>query len=109
MFFFAGRGRHTMWTCDWSSDVCSSDLRFVDLGRTPKVYEAVADVDLTLPPRSRERRAGKGPRGRGRTPQGYEAGADVDLTLPPRLDASGGGKARVAAVSQRAAISKATT
>src|SRR5438876_7753161 len=24
--FFAGRRRHTMWTGDWSSDVCSSDL-----------------------------------------------------------------------------------
>src|SRR5438105_459787 len=25
-FFFAGRGRHTGSTRDWSSDVCSSDL-----------------------------------------------------------------------------------
>src|SRR5689334_24190218 len=27
VFFFSGRGRHTRWNCDWSSDVCSSDLR----------------------------------------------------------------------------------
>src|SRR5690242_15067303 len=25
-FFFASRRRHTRLTCDWSSDVCSSDL-----------------------------------------------------------------------------------
>src|SRR6267154_2347176 len=25
-FFFSSRGRHTRWTGDWSSDVCSSDL-----------------------------------------------------------------------------------
>src|SRR5713101_8953498 len=25
-FFFASRGRHTSLTCDWSSDVCYSDL-----------------------------------------------------------------------------------
>src|SRR5207237_5997224 len=27
-FFFSGRRRHTRFKCDWSSDVCSSDLRF---------------------------------------------------------------------------------
>src|SRR5690242_20414578 len=26
-FFFSSRRRHTRLTCDWSSDVCSSDLR----------------------------------------------------------------------------------
>src|SRR5260370_10634351 len=25
--FFASRSRHTIFKCDWSSDVCSSDLR----------------------------------------------------------------------------------
>src|SRR5438876_4511543 len=30
VFFFSSRRRHTRWTGDWSSDVCSSDL--VDLG-----------------------------------------------------------------------------
>src|SRR3989338_9180493 len=25
--FFSSRRRHTRWNCDWSSDVCSSDLR----------------------------------------------------------------------------------
>src|SRR5689334_23674317 len=31
-FFFSSRRRHTRWNCDWSSDVCSSDLRRVRLG-----------------------------------------------------------------------------
>src|SRR5690348_18403292 len=26
-FFFSSRRRHTRWTGDWSSDVCSSDLQ----------------------------------------------------------------------------------
>src|SRR5689334_24071325 len=25
-FFFSSRRRHTRWNCDWSSDVCPSDL-----------------------------------------------------------------------------------
>src|SRR6266481_4437588 len=27
LFFFSSRRRHTSWNCDWSSDVCSSDLK----------------------------------------------------------------------------------
>src|SRR5205085_8045560 len=27
-FFFSSRRRHTRFDCDWSSDVCSSDLAF---------------------------------------------------------------------------------
>src|SRR5690348_4627369 len=30
-FFFSSRRRHTRWTGDWSSDVCSSDLQRFDL------------------------------------------------------------------------------
>src|SRR5689334_24709694 len=29
IFFFSSRRRHTRWNCDWSSDVCSSDLASV--------------------------------------------------------------------------------
>src|SRR4030066_1598504 len=29
VFFFSSRRRHTRFKCDWSSDVCSSDLGFV--------------------------------------------------------------------------------
>src|SRR6266487_5191740 len=28
-FFFSSRRRHTRWTGDWSSDVCSSDLQVI--------------------------------------------------------------------------------
>src|SRR5256886_6314180 len=28
-FFFSSRRRHTRFDCDWSSDVCSSDLGFI--------------------------------------------------------------------------------
>src|SRR5690348_17783829 len=28
VFFFSSRRRHTRWTGDWSSDVCSSDLLY---------------------------------------------------------------------------------
>src|SRR6266571_6720220 len=32
-FFFSSRRRHTRLTCDWSSDVCSSDLGLARPGR----------------------------------------------------------------------------
>src|SRR6267142_6070272 len=35
-FFFSSRRRHTRLTCDWSSDVCSSDLATV--GRAAAVH-----------------------------------------------------------------------
>src|SRR5690242_13543502 len=38
-FFFSGRRRHTMLTCDWSSDVCSSDLDGVPHLLAPVVTE----------------------------------------------------------------------
>src|SRR2546430_8661025 len=28
-FFFSSRRRHTRFDCDWSSDVCSSDLDYI--------------------------------------------------------------------------------
>src|SRR5260370_36462904 len=36
-FFFSSRRRHTRFKCDWSSDVCSSDLDVVSRPRsTPR-------------------------------------------------------------------------
>src|SRR5690625_6543905 len=32
IFFFSSRRRHTRWPRDWSSDVCSSDLRAFSAG-----------------------------------------------------------------------------
>src|SRR5256886_10830098 len=31
LFFFSSRRRHTRFDCDWSSDVCSSDLTRMDI------------------------------------------------------------------------------
>src|SRR5438876_10835225 len=61
-FFFSSRRRHTRWTGDWSSDVCSSDLVYftagdVEVGPGKCVFAArshpIADH------RSEERRVGK--------------------------------------------------
>src|SRR5690606_40336369 len=88
-FFFSSRRRHTRFSRDWSSDVCSSDLdadqlqvwgdtilqlianipgtseveKTVEDG-TPEVRvdidrQRMADLDLTLSQRSEERRVGK--------------------------------------------------
>src|SRR6266487_6259977 len=42
-FFFSSRRRHTRWTGDWSSDVCSSDL-----GKVLGGYTAQATVNTIL-------------------------------------------------------------
>src|SRR5689334_1420878 len=52
VFFFSSRRRHTRWNCDWSSDVCSSDLERVRrLGIEPVVFPATGtseDVAMLL-------------------------------------------------------------
>src|SRR5260370_11378830 len=60
VFFFSSRRRHTRFKCDWSSDVCSSDLqtqgndplRFLDEdrgGQEQRIFEkAKATFDPTL-------------------------------------------------------------
>src|SRR2546430_2913484 len=35
-FFFSSRRRHTRFDCDWSSDVCSSDLKLAAQGNAGK-------------------------------------------------------------------------
>src|SRR4051812_49479349 len=42
-FFFSSRRRHTRLTCDWSSDVCSSDL-----AQRAQLLEPAARVDVLL-------------------------------------------------------------
>src|SRR5256886_10644886 len=52
-FFFSSRRRHTRFDCDWSSDVCSSDLidrakqALTKLSKTPKTEAAfwIEDAD----------------------------------------------------------------
>src|SRR5690606_39726717 len=45
-FFFSSRRRHTRFSRDWSSDVCSSDLPFLrrQARRAPRLVFAVALV-----------------------------------------------------------------
>src|SRR5690606_39378550 len=47
LFFFSSRRRHTRFSRDWSSDVCSSDLLFGHL------VLADRNVVLSVPPRAR--------------------------------------------------------
>src|SRR4051794_41507113 len=63
-FFFSSRRRHTRWTGDWSSDVCSSDLGQQDtpdrLLFAEKLYGRARELDALLAAfRSEERRVGK--------------------------------------------------
>src|SRR5688572_25242028 len=68
-FFFSSRRRHTSFDCDWSSDVCSSDLdeltgeavcAFVVLkGARPTGAEAQKIAKELRDWRSEERRVGK--------------------------------------------------
>src|SRR6266487_3802420 len=65
-FFFSSRRRHTRWTGDWSSDVCSSDLI-----KRPWLWESAQSRDAPVKTpsptkktrrwliRSEERRVGK--------------------------------------------------
>src|SRR5436189_5037315 len=72
-FFFSSRGRHTRYIGDWSSDVCSSDLRSLSVRHDPTegrkdgttVGSCLTLRDLSVLPafrpyRSEERRVGKG-------------------------------------------------
>src|SRR6266481_6902481 len=43
-FFFSSRRRHTRWNCDWSSDVCSSDLCAPPAGREELGRHARVDI-----------------------------------------------------------------
>src|SRR6201997_4672707 len=49
-FFFSSRRRHTRWNCDWSSDVCSSDLYTLDQDPMKKVTlrQELEALDLYL-------------------------------------------------------------
>src|SRR5260370_36512444 len=48
VFFFSSRRRHTRFKCDWSSDVCSSDLIHFASKRITINPGAIMDVDLGL-------------------------------------------------------------
>src|SRR5436190_5961772 len=61
-FFFSSRRRHTSSLCDWSSDVCSSDLSLVAHVASPRAArcrETSGWAGATIAERSEERRVGK--------------------------------------------------
>src|SRR5438477_5782856 len=66
-FFFSSRRRHTRLTCDWSSDVCSSDLKDLRVLPAPLRPEDLSARDTDgerqaegrVHARSEERRVGK--------------------------------------------------
>src|SRR4051794_29432064 len=45
IFFFSSRRRHTRWTGDWSSDVCSSDLPADRLAAVRAGVRAIATIE----------------------------------------------------------------
>src|SRR5438876_1971157 len=79
-FFFSSRRRHTRWTGDWSSDVCSSDLIPVAGTRPRKTVSLMGAYPLPeWPPRA----VGVVPLPRGAPPVGGR-GAGHDSTMGPR-------------------------
>src|SRR5207237_6932381 len=44
-FFFSSRRRHTRFKCDWSSDVCSSDLQPKDSTGLPEWYTSLSPYE----------------------------------------------------------------
>src|SRR2546430_7976824 len=49
-FFFSSRRRHTRFDCDWSSDVCSSDLSMPITPRRTRSHEPTPFAGLTHKP-----------------------------------------------------------
>src|SRR5260370_26109591 len=47
-FFFSSRRRHTRFKCDWSSDVCSSDLRMELPALQPRAVAAPSAAQPAL-------------------------------------------------------------
>src|SRR2546430_8146570 len=48
VFFFSSRRRHTRFDCDWSSDVCSSDLGAVAVTVFPYLTKLMSSDRLDL-------------------------------------------------------------
>src|SRR2546430_6032788 len=47
-FFFSSRRRHTRFDCDWSSDVCSSDLAWIICGDAKRVRKTRRPKPITV-------------------------------------------------------------
>src|SRR5205814_4294216 len=84
-FFFSSRRRHTRCLSDWSSDVCSSDLKPVQLAsrkqkKTGIWGDGILGTGVLRSPtaRSEERRVGKECRYRGTPEEGVERSDERD-------------------------------
>src|SRR5256886_7002009 len=53
-FFFSSRRRHTRFDCDWSSDVCSSDLALLALAVIIALLGIANTLALSIFERTRE-------------------------------------------------------
>src|SRR6266508_1738149 len=81
-FFFSSRRRHTRWPRDWSSDVCSSDLRGVARRARPPWRRRTA-----RPPRSPGRPPHRSPPGGpGRSPSRSRPWWPLRLPVPRSRD-----------------------
>src|SRR5438876_11080401 len=86
IFFFSSRRRHTRWTGDWSSDVCSSDLAGEGQGFEDNPNdENAADTGSA---RSEERRVGKECRSRGAADHQKKKDMLQESPIHPRLSHS---------------------
>src|SRR2546430_11237010 len=62
-FFFSSRRRHTRFDCDWSSDVCSSDLIEPTERESKEELDRFCDALISIRQEIREVEDGTQPRG----------------------------------------------
>src|SRR5690606_40194413 len=58
-FFFSSRRRHTRFSRDWSSDVCSSDLGIISSIRTPSNQRRFEITELDRLKRRQDEQSGR--------------------------------------------------
>src|SRR5438876_6541357 len=71
-FFFSSRRRHTRWTGDWSSDVCSSDL----VGPRPERPSIFSQLRVEVVDYSLRQRTKPGITGWAQVNQSYDTSLD---------------------------------
>src|SRR5690242_5942523 len=102
-FFFSGRRRHTRLTCDWSSDVCSSDLICARRSRSSRCPARAARAACSARTRSSRRRR-RSPGGCGLAPAWRKSTLEFDAIMESLAGKSAlitGGARRVGAAIAR--------
>src|SRR6266478_7413838 len=84
-FFFSSRRRHTRFDCDWSSDVCSSDLAAGSGAGVAECSEGAAEISRNHDGASTADRA---------VSDGGEVRRDAGTPREPLCGALGAGKSR---------------